>query len=72
MSVEAESMKEDTPKSERVSERDLLDRFEEIQKFLKEVEKRYGFPTAEESTPQRGDCPFVVEPIFYYEVHSSV
>jgi len=57
---------------EKVTEKELLEDFERIQQWLRQLEEQYPFPIMPEpsSSPSQ-QAPLVAEPIYRYEIHAS-
>jgi hypothetical protein len=57
--------------SKKITEADLLKRFEEIQEQMNELMKKYSIDAKKETSRDVESPPVVVEPIFSYEIHAS-
>jgi hypothetical protein len=67
--------KKATPVSSRsaVTEKDLLENFEQYGKTVRELAERYGVPEYNEGLrPEAQQPTYVFEPLFFYRVHASV
>ena len=56
---------------EKITEDDLLKRFEEIQEQMNELMMKYCINAKKEPGRPMQNAPVVVEPIYSYEIHAS-
>ena len=57
--------------AQKITEEDLLERFDEIQKQMNELMREYSIDAKREQSMSPQSGPVVVEPIFSYEIHAS-
>lgn len=55
----------------KITEEDLLERFDEIQEQMDELMKKYSIDRKKEPRGNVDSVPVVIEPIFAYEIHAS-
>lgn len=69
--VERGESEETMDSTNRITEEDLLKRFEEIQEQMNELMKKYSIDSKKEPRENVDSVPVVIEPIFAYEIHAS-
>lgn len=57
--------------AQKITEEDLLKRFDEIQEQMDELMKKYIIDSKKEPRENVDSAPVVIEPIFSYEIHAS-
>jgi hypothetical protein len=57
--------------NEKITEKELLNNFSDIEKLIKEWDAIYTTPLFQES-PKEEVTPIISEPIFIYEIHASI
>ncbi|MCK4386240.1 MAG: hypothetical protein KAW52_08265 [candidate division Zixibacteria bacterium] len=55
----------------KITEEDLLKRFDEIQEQMNELMKKCSIDSKKELRENVDSVPVVIEPIFSYEIHAS-
>jgi len=55
---------------EKITEKELLNNFSDIEKLIKEWDAIYTTPPSKE-IPKEEVTPIISEPIFIYEIHTS-
>lgn len=57
--------------AKKITEEDLLKRFDEIQEQMNEFLKKYSIDAKKDLSRSVETAPIVVVPIFSYEIHAS-